>query len=70
MLSHLLTNFEIQNYYENGPKYKGVYSINNISKIKDRAYIINPHKDESGEIHWIALYVNENNVTYFDNKYL
>ena len=41
MLPHLLTNFEIQKYYENETKFTSVYSRNNLSKIKDTAYIIN-----------------------------
>ena len=41
---HLLTNFEIQKYYENEPSFNGVYSRNNLpKKIKDGAYVINPH---------------------------
>ena len=36
---HPLTNFEIQKYYENEPKFNGVYSRDNLSaKIKDVAY--------------------------------
>ena len=31
------------------------------------AYIINLDECESIETHWIALYVNDNNVTCFDN---
>ena len=27
-----LTNFEIQNYYENEPRFNGVYSRNNLPK--------------------------------------
>ena len=42
MLSHPLVNFEIQKYYQNEPKFNGVYSRNNLSKIKDGAHIINP----------------------------
>ena len=62
----LTNNFEIQKYYQNEPKVNGVYSRNNLSKIKDEAYIIN--LDEYGLIgtHWIALYVNAGNVTYFN----
>ena len=65
MPSHPLTNFEIQNYYQNEPKFYGVYSRNNLSKIKDGAYIINPDEYESTGTHWIALYENAENVTYF-----
>ena len=47
--------------------FNGVYSRNNLSKIKDGAFIINPDEYESIRSHWIALYVNAENVTYFDN---
>ena len=59
--------FEIREYYENEPKFNGVYSRNNLSKIKDGTYEINLDEDESTGTHWIALYVNDNNVTYFDS---
>ena len=34
MPSPALTNFEIQKYYQNEPKFNGVYSINNLPEIK------------------------------------
>ena len=67
MLPYPLSNFEIQNYYQYEPKFNGVYSRNNWSKIKDRAYIINLDEYESIGTHWIDLYVFENNVTCFDH---
>ena len=63
-----LTNFGIQKYYKNDPKFNGVYSKNNLSKIKDGAYIIKLDKYESIVTHWIALYVNDNDVTCFDSS--
>ena len=36
MLPHPLINFEIQKY-QNDPKFNGVYSKNNLCKIKDGA---------------------------------
>ena len=66
MLTHPLTNFEIQKYYQNERKFNGVYSRNNFSKIKDRAYIINLDEYESIGTQWIALYVNAEYITYFD----
>ena len=42
MLPHPLTNSEVQKYYENKPRFKGVYSRNNLPKLKDWAYVINP----------------------------
>ena len=47
MLPHSLTNFEIQKYYQNEPKFNDVYSRNDLSKIKDGAYIINIDEYES-----------------------
>ena len=40
---HPLTNFEIQKYYKNEPRFSGDFSRNNLpkQKIKDGAYIIN-----------------------------
>ena len=41
MPPHPLTNFEIQKYYQNEPRFNGVYSRNNLSeKIKDGAYVL------------------------------
>ena len=42
MLPPPLTNFEMQKYYQNEPKFNGVHSRNNLLKIKDGAYVINP----------------------------
>ena len=66
ILPHPLTNFEIQKYYENEPRFNGVYSRDNISKIKDGAYVINPDEYSDIGTHWVALYI-QNNVTYFDS---
>ena len=35
MVPHYLTNFEIQKYYKNEPKFKGVYSRINLLTIKN-----------------------------------
>ena len=67
MPPHPLTNFEIQKYYENEPKFNGVYSRNNLSKIKDGAYIINLDEYESIVTRWISFYAIDNDVTYFDS---
>ena len=65
MLPHALTNFEIQKYYQDEPRFNGVYSRDNLPKINDGAYVIN--LDEYSDIgtYWVALYVHNNNVSYF-----
>ena len=42
-------------------------SRNYLSKIKNVTYIINPDEYQSIGTHWIALYVNAKNITYFDS---
>ena len=67
MSSHPLTNFEKQKYYQNNSKFKGVYSIYHLSKIKDGTYVINLDELKSIGTHWIDLYVNGNNIMHFDS---
>ena len=68
MRSHPLTNFERQSYYQNEPKFNGVFSRNNLPlKVRDGAYVIN--FDEYADVgrHWIALFCNRNENAYFDS---
>ena len=65
MLPHPLTNFEIQEYYQNEPEFNVVYSKNDISKIKERAYLINLDEYKSIESHMRALHLTDDNITYF-----
>ena len=75
MPPHPLTNFEKQKYYQNDaqpssknePRFNGVYSRDNLPRIKNGAYVIN--LDEYSDIgtHWIALYASNNKVTSFDS---
>ena len=65
MTPHPLTNFEIQVYYQNEPRFIGVYSRDNLpDKIKYGAYVVN--LDEYSDI-GTHLYVNNKTVTYFDS---
>ena len=66
--AHPLTNLEIQKYYQNKPRFNGVYSRDNLAKkIKDGVHIINIDEYSDTGTHWIALYLLNNNVTYFDS---
>ena len=62
-----LTNFEIKKHCQKELKVHGVYSRNNLPKLNDGAFVINLDEYESIGTHWIALYVNDHNVTYFDS---
>ena len=63
-----LTNFEMQRYSQNEPRFIGVYSRDNLfAEIKDGAYIINPNEYSDIGTYWVALHVSNNDVTYFDS---
>ena len=44
-----LASFEIQKHYQNESKFNGVYSRNNLPKIKDGVYVINLEEFKSIE---------------------
>ena len=67
MPPHPLTNFEIQKYYENEPRFNGVFSRNNLlKKIKDGEYVINLDEYADVGTHCTALFFNRNEIVYFD----
>ena len=66
-IPHPLTNFEIQAYYQNKARFSGVFSRDNLpNTIKNGAYVINVDEYHDIATHWVALYVNNKTVTYFD----
>ena len=66
--AHPLTNFEIQEYYQNEPRFNGVFSRDNLpNTIKNGAYVINLDEYHDIGTHWVALYVNNKTITYFDS---
>ena len=67
MAPHPLTNFEIQKYYKNKPRFNGVYSRDNLPKVKDGVYVTNLDEYTDIGTHWVALWVDNNDFTYFDS---
>ena len=66
--THPLTNFEIKEYFENEPRFNGVYARDNLPRtIKDGAYLITLDEYADVGAHWVVLYVKNNEVIYFDN---
>ena len=72
-----LTNFEIKEYYQNEPRFNGVFSRDNLpnsirpkgldSAVKNGAYVINLDVYHNIRTHWVPLNVNNKIVTYFDS---
>ena len=74
---HPLANFEIQEYYQNEPRFNRVFSRDNLpnnirpkglgSAVKSGAYVINLDEYHDIGTHWPALYANNKTITYFDS---
>ena len=58
----------MQKYYENEPRFNGVYSRNNLpNKIKDGVYVINFDEHKDTGTHCVALFCKKNEIVYFDS---
>ena len=64
MLPQPLTNLKIEKY-QNEHRFNGVYCRDNPTKINNGAYVVNLDEYSHIGIHWVDLYVHNNNVTYF-----
>ena len=52
-----LTNFEIQKYYQNKPRFNEVFSRDNLSeKVKDEVVVIKLDEYADVGLHWIDLF--------------
>ena len=66
MPANPLTNFRIQKYYQKELKFNGVYSSNDLFKIKDGTNVINADEFKSIVTDWVASYANDNKLIYLD----
>ena len=62
-----LTNFEMQEYFKNEKRFNGVYSRNNLPKLKNGAYVTNLDHSKNTGTHWVVIFVKKNEVIYFDS---
>ena len=68
MPPHPLRNFDIQQYYQNEPRFNGIYSRNSLTKkLKYGAYVINLDEYVDAGTHWIALISSRTEIVYFDS---
>ena len=55
-------------YYENESRFNGVYFRDNLpNKIRDGAYVLSLDQYSDIGNHWVALYIKNNDITYFDS---
>ena len=64
---HPVTNFDMQKYLKNEPRFNGVFSRNNLPKKKDGAHVINLDEYADVDTYWIALFCNRNEMFSFDS---
>ena len=57
---------EITKYFNYEPKFNGVFSKDNLPRIKDGAYVINLDDKHSKWTHSISLFIDRNIAMYFD----
>ena len=63
-----MTNFEIEKYFKNEPKFIGVYSRNSLpSEARDGGYVVNLDERGATGTHWVAIHINGSKATYFDS---
>ena len=58
-------------YYQSEPRFNRVYSRDNLperssTKTKNGVYAVNLDECSDIETHWVALYMWNNDITYFD----
>ena len=71
---HPLTNFEIIDYFKGVKGFNGVFSRNNLSNLKNAAYVINldhskkkKTKTKKTGTPWVVIFVKKDEVIYFDS---
>ena len=54
-------------YFNYKAKFNGVFSRNNLHRIKDGAYVINLNDKQSKGTHWASLFIDKSTTVYFDS---
>ena len=58
---------EITHYFDYEPRFNGVFSRNNLPRMKDGKYVINLDDKNSKGTHWVSLFIDRNTALYFDS---
>ena len=64
---HPLTNYEIQEYFKNEKRFKGVFYRDNLPKLKKGAYVINLDHSKNTGTHCVVIFCQKDEVIYFDS---
>ena len=58
VLLHPLNSIKITNCFKYEPRFNGVYSRNDLPRIKYGAYVINMDDENSKGTHWVSLIIH------------
>ena len=64
---HPFSNIKITEYFSCKPKFNSGFSRNNLSRLKDGAYVINLNDNKSKGTNWVSLFIDRNTVIYFNS---
>ena len=59
----ILRNIRITKYSNYQPRFNGVYSKDNLPRIKDRTYVIDDKQNKG--TYWVSLFIEKNTAVYF-----
>ena len=62
-----LNNIKITNYLHYEPRLNGLFSRNNLPRIKDGAFVINLDDTDSKGKHWVSLLIDKNTAVSFES---
>ena len=54
-------------YFKDINRFNGVFSRNNLPKLKNSAYVINLDPSKNTETHWVVIFMKNTEVIYFDS---
>ena len=54
-------------YFNYVARFNGIFSRNNLPKIKDCEYVINLDDKKSTGTHWVSLFIDRNTAVYCDS---
>ena len=58
---------KVSKYFENDCRFNGVFSRNNLPRIKDGAYVINLDDKKGKGTHWVSVFIDRSLAVYFDS---
>ena len=62
-----MSNIKITKYFNYRHRFNGIFSRDNLTRIKNETFIINIDDKQSIGAHWVSLFTDRNTTMYFDS---